>query len=280
MVFASAYPRDVAGMVLLDPPPLSFLLGKEHADLGAMAARMTAEWQAIADSSAGSTEAQDRRPSAFFRMIASEHREMSSTAKRVEGIAALGDLPLIVIAAGKPNPAFGPIAEEFQSYWVEQSRALTEKSTKGKFILARASSHCLYLDVPELVEESILSVVNDVRAQPAAGGAPRRLSPGLGRSQGDGPEPMRYHHLGIPTKTSMLGEVYLEGYKAFCTDHESNPFGIQWMRYEADCPLPELVKSVAHVAFEVDDLAAALEGHEILIAPNCPSEGVRVAFVV
>jgi len=74
--------------------------------------------------------------------------------------------------------------------------------------------------------------------------------------------------------------VYLKKYKAFCTDHESNPFGIQWMRYESDCPLPELVKSVAHVAFEVDDLTAALAGQEILIAPNRPSPGVTVAFVV
>ncbi len=91
---------------------------------------------------------------------------------------------------------------------------------------------------------------------------------------------MRYHHVGIPTTTPRPGETYLEEYKAFCTDHESNPFGIQWMRFEADCPLPDLVKSVAHVAFEVDDLAAALEGHEILIEPNSPSEGVTVAFVV
>ena len=52
------------------------------------------------------------------------------------------------------------------------------------------------------------------------------------------------------------------------------------MRYEDDRPLPDLVKAVPHVAFEVDDLAAALEGHEILIAPNSPSEGVLVAFVV
>jgi len=91
---------------------------------------------------------------------------------------------------------------------------------------------------------------------------------------------MRYHHLGIPTTTPQPGEVYLKKYKAFCTDHESNPFGIQWMRYESDCPLPELVKSVAHVAFEVDDLTAALAGQEILIAPNRPSPGVTVAFVV
>ena len=52
------------------------------------------------------------------------------------------------------------------------------------------------------------------------------------------------------------------------------------MRYEPACPLPDLVKSVPHVAFEVDDLARALEGHEILIEPNSPSEGVLVAFVV
>jgi len=91
---------------------------------------------------------------------------------------------------------------------------------------------------------------------------------------------MKYHHLGIPTTTQMPGETHLEKYKVFCTDHGSNPFGIQWMRYEPGCPLPELVKTVPHVAFEVDDLARALEGHEILIEPNSPSEGVMVAFVV
>lgn len=91
---------------------------------------------------------------------------------------------------------------------------------------------------------------------------------------------MKYHHLGIPTTTPKPGEMYLNEYKAYCTNHESNPFGIQWMRYDPDCPLPELVKSVPHVAFEVDDLASALAGHEILIEPNSPSEGVTVAFVV
>ena len=91
---------------------------------------------------------------------------------------------------------------------------------------------------------------------------------------------MKFHHIGIPTQTPKPAETYLEDFKLFCTDHERNPFGIQWMRYESDCALPELVKSVPHVAFEVDDLAAALEGHEILIEPNRPSEGVVVAFIV
>ncbi len=89
----------------------------------------------------------------------------------------------------------------------------------------------------------------------------------------------KYHHLGIPTRVEQAGETYLREHRVFCTDHERNPFGIQWMRYEAECTLPEIVKTVAHVAFEVDDLDAAIAGHELLIAPNSPSEGVRVAFV-
>ncbi len=163
-VFASKYPDDVAGIVLLDPPPLSFLLGQEYRDLRVMADRMTAEWQAIADSAAKSTDAQEQTRSAFFRMIASEHREMfGETARRAGAISTFGNIPLVVLAAGKPNPNLGEVAEQYQRYWVEQSRTLTDKSTKGKFILAEGASHYLYLDVPELVAESILSVVYEVR---------------------------------------------------------------------------------------------------------------------
>jgi len=165
-VFASKYPEDVAGMVLLDPPPLSFLLGQEYKDLIGMAERMTAEWQAIADSTAKSTDAQEQARSSFFQMIASEHREMfGETARMVDAVSTFGGMPLVVLAAGKPNPAFGEVAEEYQRYWVGQSRALASKSTNGKFILAEGASHYLYLDVPELVAQNILSVVNEVRAK-------------------------------------------------------------------------------------------------------------------
>ena len=91
---------------------------------------------------------------------------------------------------------------------------------------------------------------------------------------------MKYNHIGIPTDTPRPDETYLAELRLYCTDHESNPFGIQWMRYEEECTLPELVKTVPHVAFEVDDLESAMAGHEVLIEPNSPSRGVIVAFVV
>jgi len=91
---------------------------------------------------------------------------------------------------------------------------------------------------------------------------------------------LRYHHLGIPTCEQRPGERYLPEYGMYVSGYEESPFRIEWMRFGEDCPLPELVQRVPHVAFEVDDLEAALEGQEILIPPNSPSPGILVAFIV
>ncbi len=91
---------------------------------------------------------------------------------------------------------------------------------------------------------------------------------------------MKYHHIGIPTNSAQDGETYLEAYDIHCTDHENNLYGIQWMRYGNQCTLPNIVKEVAHIAFEVEDLRKAIEGKEVIIAPNSPSEGVTVAFIL
>jgi hypothetical protein len=52
------------------------------------------------------------------------------------------------------------------------------------------------------------------------------------------------------------------------------------MRFDPDAPYPEAVKTIPHVAFEVDDLEAALIGQEVLIPPNSPCAGVIVAMIL
>jgi len=89
----------------------------------------------------------------------------------------------------------------------------------------------------------------------------------------------RYHHLGIPTAADVAGGTYLPRFKMTVSDDTATPYGIQWMRFDEDCPLPELVKCVPHVAFEVDDLNAAIRGKKVIIQPNQPSPGVTVAFI-
>lgn len=89
----------------------------------------------------------------------------------------------------------------------------------------------------------------------------------------------RYHHIGIPTKTSIRGEVYLPEYKLFHCGYEDSEFGIEWMRYEDDCELPIIVKEIPHIAFEVDDIYEAVKDRKVIIEPNSPSQGVIVAFI-
>ena len=90
---------------------------------------------------------------------------------------------------------------------------------------------------------------------------------------------MKFNHIGIPTTSAFDGEIDLPHLKITVSDHENNPFGIQWQRYWDDAPYPDIVKKIPHVAFEVDDLDAALLGQKIIIHPNSPSEGVVVAFI-
>ena len=89
----------------------------------------------------------------------------------------------------------------------------------------------------------------------------------------------KYHHIGIPTTKPIEGEKYLKDYKVYHYGFENSEFGIEWMRYEKDCDLPVIVKTLPHVAFEVDDIYEAIKGRKVIIQPNSPSEGNVVAFV-
>ncbi len=90
----------------------------------------------------------------------------------------------------------------------------------------------------------------------------------------------RYHHLGIPYTTPRPGERHLAELGVYVCGFETSPFGVEWMRFEPRCQVPDVVRTVPHLAFVVDDLDAALEGQQVIIAPNAPSGGVRVAFIL
>ena len=90
----------------------------------------------------------------------------------------------------------------------------------------------------------------------------------------------RFHHIGIPTDIPHPGEQYLKHLKMYVSGFETSPYGIEWMRFEEGCPISELVRTVPHIAFEVDDLEAAIKGKELIGEISSPSEGVRVAMII
>ncbi len=90
----------------------------------------------------------------------------------------------------------------------------------------------------------------------------------------------RFYHIGIPTDKPRAGEQYLENFKMYVSGFQTSPYGIEWMRFEPDSPISELIKTIPHVAFEVDNLDDEIKGKELLGGVSEPSEGVRVAMII
>ena len=90
----------------------------------------------------------------------------------------------------------------------------------------------------------------------------------------------RYHHVGIPTDRPRIGERHLEHLKMYVSGFETSPYGVEWMRFQPDSPVSELVRTVPHIAFEVDNLDAEIVGKQLLGEVSEPSEGVRVAMII
>jgi len=160
-IYADRYKNDVDGLVLLDPPPRAFIEGGAFPELHAMADSMTREWDAMADSLAESDDPAQNKRASFFRMIASEHREMFGTsADELSYINATAEFPVLVVASAIPNPAFGEQAEAFQKFWIDENRKLSRQSPWGRFMLAQDATHNIPRDTPEIVADGVMEIVH------------------------------------------------------------------------------------------------------------------------
>ena len=89
----------------------------------------------------------------------------------------------------------------------------------------------------------------------------------------------KYHHLGIPTDEVKENEVYLDEFKMYVSGYDTSEYKIEWLRILPESNLPDLVKNVSHVAFEVDDVNEAIKNKNVIIQPNSPSPEYLVAFI-
>ena len=88
------------------------------------------------------------------------------------------------------------------------------------------------------------------------------------------------HHFGIPTNVVQEDEIHLEEAGVYITDPEQSANSIEWLRFESDSPMPDLLKTTSHIAYKVNDLDQEMQGSEILLEPFQPREGLTVAFVI
>lgn len=91
----------------------------------------------------------------------------------------------------------------------------------------------------------------------------------------------KFHHLGVPTNNIKTDEKYIPFLKVYTSGFSTNPFGVEWMRWEDDSSQPEIIIKLPHLAFVVENLDWELANRnlKVITPPNPPSEGVRVAMI-
>lgn len=88
------------------------------------------------------------------------------------------------------------------------------------------------------------------------------------------------NHIGIPTAIPQPGENYSADMKLHLTDFNQSPNRIEFLRFEPESTMPEILKSHAHIAYEVKSLEVAMEGKEVLLPPFEAGPGLMCAFII
>jgi len=91
-----------------------------------------------------------------------------------------------------------------------------------------------------------------------------------------------FHHVGLRAIDEQPNESYIPSSQCWVTSPDRHPNRIEFLRYAEDSPISAEFQDAPHIAWEVDDLDAHLEGKELYLAPFHVGEPpfARVAFTI
>ena len=90
----------------------------------------------------------------------------------------------------------------------------------------------------------------------------------------------RFDHIGVVTTRKQPDESWVEATRVWVTSPRAHPYNIEFLRFEPDSPVTGPLRTDPHVAYRVDDVERAIEGHDVALEPFDVAGGfLRVAFV-
>ncbi|MEG1648458.1 MAG: hypothetical protein RR141_05085 [Rikenellaceae bacterium] len=89
----------------------------------------------------------------------------------------------------------------------------------------------------------------------------------------------KLHHFGIPTQIKREGESYSEDMRLFLTDPMASINKIEFLRFEKESQMPDILKTHAHVAYEIDDFATEMAGKKVVMEVTKLSDHMSIAFI-
>jgi pimeloyl-ACP methyl ester carboxylesterase len=153
LLYASTYPRQVAGLVLIDavhPATIKRRLAMLKPILP------PEEWQA----------ARLQMITLLPRLLDPEQVDIWTSERQTRKAlrrSPLRPMPLVVIARGHPDPDT-PFVELEEPFWRQLQRELARLVPGGRLVIATESGHDIHHEQPELVLDAIRDVVLAVRA--------------------------------------------------------------------------------------------------------------------
>ena len=150
--FASLYPNEVAGMVLLDPTTEKFIL-----------------WM------------RERHPEKEFTILRHsdwpEAAGILATFDELRGGDPLPDIPVVVVTAAR-HVAERWFSEKVLPVWTANHEALAQSFPQGRHVITEKSGHAIHIEQPELVIDLIRNVVAQARGAQSTRTASEK-SPGV-----------------------------------------------------------------------------------------------------
>jgi pimeloyl-ACP methyl ester carboxylesterase len=145
-MFASSYPKEVVGMVLVD----------------SVHENETEKWLALMpDETRKQMEAAGGK-----RLLGGEAVDLETSMKEMQAAKWRTSIPLIVLARGTASytaedypPPLRPMAPQGEKLRIEMQKDLATRSTNGKFLFAEKSGHTIQQDEPEVVINAIRQLV-------------------------------------------------------------------------------------------------------------------------
>jgi pimeloyl-ACP methyl ester carboxylesterase len=88
----------------------------------------------------------------FYEALAAHIESLPASARQVAEAGAVGEIPLVVVAAADAPPER-----------MREHEAAARLSSRGRLIVARSRGHWLQLEEPETVARAILDVLEEAR---------------------------------------------------------------------------------------------------------------------
>ena len=175
--FAHRFPEEVSGLLLvdgahedqmarfppeLDPAPMLAGFAVQLRDLATRARsgetipELTAVPESFTDDLADAYRSATAPTPIRLETVAGEYEALAQSQDEVRGLAARGhgDLPLLVMCHGVPQPVPG-VSEEvnrrYEEVWQELQAELAARSTAGEVQVAEGAGHMIHHQRPDLI---------------------------------------------------------------------------------------------------------------------------------